>query len=290
MGKLEKYIKLENLERSKKHLIPYIFTENYYAILRSKIKGEKLSENERYYYNHFIKKKIKGMIELMEIDKMVNGKKFIRNDRLTKALNLVRKFSRKHKNMKLLISGSFLYNERYEDIDVFVISRYEKEDHRDGKIHINYLPANAEKTLFFQSISAISVSNFKPDGTVEEDFDLSDILQLYEVVILFIIQKDDYLQELRDLIIRLEYVSNRVILNSIQLKIIADKIMKSRHPIRVINKYVIARIINAYNRAALKRTLNRFIEKNSAPEEGKSIYENWKIYNQMYKEAIEVVA
>jgi len=57
----------------------------------------------------------------------------------------------------------------------------------------------------------------------------------------------------------------------------------------VINKYLIAKIINAYNTTVLRRTLTKFIEKNSSPENGQKMYENWKIYNQTYKEAIEVV-
>lgn len=289
MEKLENYLKLENLEKSKNYLVPHIFTENYYSILKAKIMGKKLTNNEKYYYSHFIKKKLKGIVELMEIDTLVNGKEFIRKDRLNKAISLLKKYSRKHKNMKMLISGSFLYNEKCHDIDIFVLSKYDKEDYRGGKVHINYLSENVEKTLFFQSINLISVSNFKSEMRIEEDFNISDILHLYEVVILLIIQKDNYLQELRDLIIRLEYISNRVILNSMQLKFITDRIMTSKNHIQVINKYLIAKIINACNGAVLRRILNKFVEKNSFPEKGQQIYENWKIYNQTYKEAIEVV-
>lgn len=290
MGKLESYIKLESLETAKNYLVPHIFSENYYNILKAKMRGKKLSDNEKYYYNHFIKKKLKGMIELMEIGTLVNGREFIRRDRLNKAMALLNKYSRKHKGMKVIISGSFLYSENYNDIDVFVISKYEKDDHKEGKIHINYLSANIEKTLFFQSINAISISNFKSEGKIEEEFGIADMLHLYEIVILLIIQKDDCLQELRDLIVRLEYLPNKVILNSMQLKLITDKITKNKNPIAVINKYLIAKIINAYKRAVLRRTLNRFIKKNRSPEKGQRLYENWKIYNQTYKEVIGVVA
>ena len=200
MRKLENYIKLENLENSKKYLVPYIFTENYYNILKARLKGKKLSENETYYYSHFIKKKLKAIIELMELDTIFNGNEFVRKDRLNKSMSLLKKYSRKHKGMKTLISGSFLYNKKYNDIDVFVISKYDKEDYKEGNVHINYLPENVEKTLFFQSINSISVSNFKSENKVEENFKVADILHLYEVVILLIMQKDEYLQELRDLL------------------------------------------------------------------------------------------
>ncbi|HIH43212.1 TPA: hypothetical protein HA246_06220 [Candidatus Woesearchaeota archaeon] len=290
MRKLENYLKLEKLEASKSNLVPSIFSENYYNILRTRIQGKKLDANERYYYSHFIRKKVEGMIELFELDESANGRGYIRKERIAKANRLLKKYSRKHKNMKILISGSFLYNERYNDIDIFIISKYDKEDYRKENVHVNYLPADVERTLFFQSVYAVSISNFKAKAVVEEDFDISDILHLYEVAVLLIMQKDDYLQELRDLILRLEYISNKVILNSMQLKIITDKIVGSKNPIKLISKYLIAKVINAYNVPALKATLARFIKKNSLPGKKHEIYPNWKIYIETYKEAIEVVA
>lgn len=191
--------------------------------------------------------------------------------------------------MKMLVSGSFLYSQEYNDIDVFVISKYAKEDYREGKVHVNYLPADVEKTLFFNSIYAISVANFIPSKEIRERFEVDDILHLYEVVILHIIQKDNYLQELRDLILRLEYISNNVTLSSMQIKTITDRIISNKNTIQVINKYLVAKIINAYKGPVLKRSLRKFIEKNSFPEKRQKIYENWRIYNQTYMEAIEVV-
>lgn len=290
MSKLENLITIRNLESAKEYLIPHIFTENYYLILKKRLMKKKLSENEGYYYTHFIKKKIVGMMELFEISAMVNGKQFIKKDRLQKAINLIKKYSRKHKNMRILISGSFLFSRKYNDIDIFVISKYNKEDYKEGIVHINYLPIDIEKTLFFKSIYSISIANFRSDIKIEEEFNVNDILHLYEIVVLLIMQKDKCLQELRDLIIRLEYISNKVILDAMQLKIITDKILNAKNPIQIISKYLIAKIINSYGRKILAKALSKFIEKNSAPEKGQEIYKNWKIYNQTYKEAREIVA
>lgn len=290
MGELENLITIGNLERAKDYLIPHIFTENYYSILKKKLEKKKLSENENYYYTHFIKKKILGMMELFEISAMVNGKQFIKKTRLQKAISLIKKYSRKHKNMKLLISGSFLFSEKYKDIDIFILSKYDKEDCKEGIVHINYLPEDIEKTLFFKSIYSISVSNFKSEIKIEEDFYVDDILHLYEIIVLLIMQGDKYLQELRDLIVRLEYISNRVILDTMQLKTITDKIINAKNPIQTISKYLIAKIINSYNEKILVSALSKFIKKNSAPEKGQERYGNWKIYNKTYKEAIEIVA
>lgn len=292
MVKLENYLNLKNLTRAEPYLVPHILSNNYFEILKSKISGKRLTYNERYYYNHFIKKKLIGMAELFNINKnfIVNRSELILNDRLKRVISLLKQQERIHKNMKIIVSGSFLYKEKYNDIDVFVISKYDKEDYRDGQVHVNYLPPDAEGTLFFKSISVVSISNFDiNNGLPAETFSATDILQLYETTVLLIMQDNDYLSELRNLILRLEFLSNNVILNTMQLKAITGKIMHSKKPIKVINKYVIAKIINAYGSSELKRILTKFIQKNSVPEEGQPIYENWKIYNQTYNEALELV-
>ena len=290
MRELEKYIVLDNLQKAKQYLVPHVLSENYFNILKMRLQNKKLSETQRYYYNHFIKKKLQGMIELFSIKENIRGEEFILKGRLAKAASTLTKYARKHKHMKLLISGSFLYKEYHSDIDLFVISKYDKEDYREGNVHVNYLPANIEKTLFFKSIAGMSVSNFVFDAfNVDEEFSADDILHSYEVVVLLIMQHDDYLQELRDLIVRVEYLSNTVILNSMQLKTITDKITASKKPIALLNKYIIAKIVSIGDTATIKRVLKKFIAKNTIPEKGKKIYENWGIYNQTYKEALEVV-
>jgi hypothetical protein len=291
MGDLINYLNVGKLENAKKYLVPHIFTENYFRILKARLANKQLSYNEQYYYNHFIKKKLKGMMELFGIEGKMNisNKARIRKDRLKKAISLIMKYSRKHKNMKILITGSFLYKEKYNDIDIFIISKYDKEDYREGKIHANFLPADIEKTLFFKSLSATSVSNFVFDESVDEKFKLADILHLYEVVILMIMQGDEYLAELRELVLTAEYVSGGVILDSIQLNEITAKIKRSKHPIKVLNKYIVTKIINSYKPFLIKKVLSRFIEKNSTAEKGRELYPNWKIYNQTYMEAMEVV-
>lgn len=290
MVELENQLSLKNLSKAKPYLVPYIFTEKYFDILKARIQKKKLSYNECYYYNHFIKKKLQGMFELFDITNKIKGKEFIRRDRLKKAIGLLKKYSKKHKNMKILISGSFLYNKKYNDIDIFIISKYGKKDYREGRIHINYLPVDIEKTLFFKSIYSISITNFRSEEEIKEKFIVEDILHYYELVILLLIQKDHYIPELRDLIIMVEYISNRVVLNSMQLKTIVDKIANSKNPIEVINKYILTKIVGSYDDIVLKKALKRFIEKNSKPEKGQELYENWKIYNNTYKEVLKIVA
>ena len=124
MVKFENIISLDLLKDSKDLLVPHIFSQNYFQILKAKLEGKKLNNNERYYYSHFIKKKLTAMTALLGIDTeiYVNGKEHIRKDRLKQAVNILKKYSRKHRNKKILLAGSFLYKAQYRDIDIFVIS------------------------------------------------------------------------------------------------------------------------------------------------------------------------
>ena len=289
MDNVSNLIHMKKLETLKGALVPYIFSEKYFNILKAKLQGKRLDDNERYYYNHFIKKKIIGMAELFMIKDKMNIQGNIRKDRLQKAEKLIRKYSKKHKKMKILISGSFLYSKKYNDIDLFVISKYNKEDYREGKIHINYLPDDVENKLFFKSISGLSVSNFAfKEEEIRKELPIEDVLQLYETVALLIMQKDNFKNELRDLMLTLEYLSNGVVLDSMQLKKATEKIIKRKNKLKILNAYLTMRIITSYPKTILQTSLNRFIGKNSNPEKGQKIYNNWKVYNQTYHEALEI--
>ena len=60
MRDLLNYLTIQKLQKAKPHLVPYIFTENYFQILKAKLAKKRLTSNEQYYYNHFIKKSCKA--------------------------------------------------------------------------------------------------------------------------------------------------------------------------------------------------------------------------------------
>lgn len=186
--------------------------------------------------------KLKLFDNMFEIIPYINGKESIREDRLQKAISLIKQYSLKHKDTKLLISGSFLYCEKYNDIDIFIISKYKKEDYQEGRIHLNYLPESIEETLFFKSISAVSIANFKFEkNSITEEIEPEEIHNLFLGVTSLIKHNYYYLPELRDLILKTEYVSNRVVFSSMQLKTAADKIIRSRNPSELITEYLITK-------------------------------------------------
>ena len=52
---------------------------------------------------------------------------------------------------------------------------------------------------------------------------------------------------------------------------------------------MLIKIVGSYDFVVLKKALKQFIEKNSKPEKGQKLYENWKIYNKMYREVLKIV-
>lgn len=215
---MENCLNLELIEKNESLLEGRIFTALQLSILKKRLKKEHLDSNEKTYYYKFIKPKIRAMMAFFNISEInINGKEYIQKNRLEAAIRLIHGLEQKHKSKKIIISGSFLFNKNYEDIDVFIFSKYDKEDYKKGKIHVSFLRESALDSLFFSSLCKISVSNFSYAPNNKFEIELSSILQIYELLINSIIGNEDYEKNLRDLILQTEYISKGVILDPKQL-------------------------------------------------------------------------
>lgn len=285
----ENIISEKTLDKNKLLIVPHIMSNNYFNVLKLKIKKEKLNSTQTHYYNHFIKKKLIAAAYLFDIKDEIftNGKEFMINNRINEAKKIIKQMERIHKNQKILISGSFLWNETYNDIDIFIISKYEKKDYKKGNMHFNYLPIDIEKKLFFGSISSISVSNFNIEKMQEYDYSFDDLISIYQELIIYILQGNNFKNELRELIMTSAYLSENVVLNSMQIAFQENKIMKSKNKIFIINNLVINVLTLIYN-DKIREELAEMIKTN---DELKNEYENSKnleIYNQTYGKVLEI--
>jgi hypothetical protein len=204
-----------------------IFTELQLNILKKRLKHKSLNSNEKTYYYKFIKPKIKSMMSFFNIDEInIKGKETIIKERIPKALNIIRKLEIKHRHKKIILSGSFLFNKSFNDIDVFIFTKYDKEEYTKRKVHVTFLPESALDSIFFASLSQISISNFS--YTIKNSFDLKlvDVMQTYELLVNSIINKEDYERQLRDFILQTGYISNGTILNPKQLYAMKEKLLK----------------------------------------------------------------
>ena len=197
--------------------------------------------------------------------------------------------ARKHKNQKIMISGSFLFSKRYNDIDIFVFSKYNKEDYRKGKVHINFLPESALDSLFFSSLSQISISNFKPTPKNEFNIKLTDVLQNYEILIEFALKNKEFMQELRTFLLEAEYISKGVILNTKQLHGLRKKI-NNKNTVKLISDTMVNSILYGYDNHKIKNILTSHMEECSSLVKQYPNAKNLEIYIKTYKGAMQAAA
>jgi magnesium-transporting ATPase (P-type) len=150
MRKLDYIINLEHFRQIKRDIVPILLTEHQFHLTEKKFTNKKMTDSEKNEFSRTVSRKMRAINKILEKETdnvYIYGKNKIKKERLKLAIKYIKKFSRKFKNKHIFIVGSFLYNSKYNDIDVFVVSKYEKEDYRSGKFHINYLPEDVYDSL-----------------------------------------------------------------------------------------------------------------------------------------------
>lgn len=250
---------LKNVKASELLLKGRLFTKIQYSIIEKKLQHKALDKNEQTYYYRFIRPKLRAMMALFNIGEInMQGKEHMIPERAAKAAVVIKMLERRHKKKKIIISGSFLFNERYSDIDAFILTKYDKEDYRKGAVHVNFLPESALDSLFFSSLCQISVSNFSYTAKTLFDVKLGDLLQAYELLVSSILNKEDYENSLRDFVLKAEYVSRGVVLNPKQLYHLKEKLMHKN--VSVLSNVLIDSLALSYTTAVLKEKLAAQIE------------------------------
>lgn len=116
------------------------------------------------------------------------------------------------------ITGSFLYKEKYKDIDIFVISRTKKKiELKDKKAKVTLIDFNDLHSLFYHSVSKSCIAkNFLPQKPLKVT--LSDYWQVInEAVPTLLNQKNKFHKNIRFLALYTEYFKTGEILDTFQL-------------------------------------------------------------------------
>lgn len=116
------------------------------------------------------------------------------------------------------ITGSFLYKENYNDIDLFVISRTKKKLHiQDKKVKITILDFNDLYSLFYHSVSKSCIAkNILPQKPLKVT--LSDYWRVInEAIPTLLNQKDRFHKNVRFLVLYTEYFKTGDVLDTFQL-------------------------------------------------------------------------
>ncbi len=136
------------------------------------------------------------------------------NERIQEAEEVLTQIPAKYS----FITGSFLYKEKYKDIDVFVVSRSKKEIKlKNKKVKITFIDFNDLYSLFYHSISKSCVAkNFLPHKPLKVT--LSDYWHVInEAIPTLLNEKDTFHKNVRFLILYTEYFKTEDILDTFQL-------------------------------------------------------------------------
>ena len=159
------------------------------------------------------------------------------------------------------ISGSFLYKEAYNDIDVFVISNRRKSYRREN-IHFTHILEKDLQQPLFISIAKYSVSTsplkIQPSHR-RERFD--DLLFLYQWVINQILEDEDQ-KEIRDLLLSYSVHLKKEIPDARSLDYQAQEIksLSKKSRIKKIDWLVGKILLKIYSPRYLYSALSRFIK------------------------------
>ncbi|MBI3032475.1 hypothetical protein HYY69_03300 [Candidatus Woesearchaeota archaeon] len=116
------------------------------------------------------------------------------------------------------ITGSFLFQEKYKDIDVFVVSRTKKKlEIKNKKIKITIIDFNDLYSLFYHSIAKSCIAkNILPIRPLKVTLtDFWDVIN--EAIPTILNNQKTFQKELRFLVLYTEYFKTKNILDSYQL-------------------------------------------------------------------------
>lgn len=173
------------------------------------------------------------------------------NERIREAEELLAQIPAKY----CFITGSFLYKERYKDIDLFVVTRSKKKiTIKNKRVKVTIVDFNDLYSLFYHSVSKSCLAkNLLPGRPLKVT--LSDYWQVInEAIPTLLNQKGRFKKDVRFLVLYTEYFKSSEILDTFQLN---EKINSFKGYHKLI-KYVKQELPTITNRHAKPSYIKRF--------------------------------
>ena len=217
---------LKIILRKREQFVPLIFTEKQFDVLARYSSGLKLSNAEKKALYTSINKKI-GALELLHREQKgeyyIYGSSDIIPSRLEEAKKLIDKYSEKYS--KVFVSGSFLFSEKFGDIDIFIIREKGYKEVTENNIHLIFLAEKRLSNPVFQSASLISVSNFIiPKKIKKKKLSLSGLMSMYHEAVIETMKKEKKPEAVRNLIFYHNLFYKNKLISPKELREISEKI------------------------------------------------------------------
>lgn len=213
MRTLSYSIDLDYFNDIKKEIVPILFTEHQFSLIIKRFTNKQLTLSEKNEFSRTISRKMKAINKIAKKEDIITYGKTMREK---KGKKIIKELSKRFKNKHILLTGSFLYKKHYNDIDIFVISKYDKEDYKKDNYHINYISSTSN--LFFQSISKTCISNRKLNSKFTEKPNLDRYISLFQELSNDIIsRRKDLKWMLKEFLLYSDFISGSGVLDSKEL-------------------------------------------------------------------------
>ena len=217
---------LNSIIENKQLFVPLIFTEKQLNVIIKYKDNSKLSSAEKKALYTSITKKMKAL-ELIKFEKeneyYINGISDIMPKRLNEAKEIINNYSKKYE--KVIVSGSFLFSENYNDIDIFILRKKGyKEEHRD-KHHLIYLTEKRLQKQVIQSATMISISNFLiSNKRIINRPTLSEVMSTYHEAVIEKMNKEKKPEMLRSMLFDYYLFCKKIFLNGKEMGILSKEV------------------------------------------------------------------
>jgi len=257
MRKLAYSMDLAHLRQIKNDIVPALFTSHQFDLIIKKFSGKEMTPSEKNEFSRTISKKMKGILQLVNKQSngiFIYGKERMIPERLQQASIYLKRFSRQFKNKHIILTGSFLYSKSYNDIDIFIVSKYEKEERSEGKFHINHLTEDVYTSLFFKSITKLCISNREIiKYPIKEEASLDNFISLYQELFNDLDKNFKGIRStLREFLLQASFIANATVPDSLDLRNEANSIINLKNPKEIIkNIFINAVLIGVRKEKAL---------------------------------------
>lgn len=292
MRKLTFELDLRHLREIKGEIVPVLFTEHQFCLIEKKQSGQKMTASEKNEFSRAVSRKMNAINKILGRERafFVYGREKIRKGRLKQAIGYLKFFSRKFKNKHVLLAGSFLYSEKYNDIDVFIVSKYEKDDYWSGKFHINYLAEGVYHSLFFASLRQLCISNKRIVGyELNEKISLDTFISLYQELFNDLDRHfKGVKQTLREFLLQAAFVGNSAVPDSLCLAQQIDFLLKTKKPKEAVKKIFVNAVVLGSSPQKARSAMNSMI--NSYQEVIKEYKQHKPYYSDLMQAFHEVMS
>lgn len=267
---------MENRQR----LVPALFTVQQVDILEKYLRSKPLSRTEQAYLYSTIKKKTDALLAFKE-EWYITGQGLI-PERVEQAKKILHELGKE----KVFISGSFLYAEEYNDIDIFIVGKKRGQVEEERKQFIYVTEQDLQKLIFI-SMMKCCVANFLPVEQLKKRGKpmWNNLIMTYEMAINEVLDNDDQ-KTVRELLFEYYYQAKNKILDSRTLytKHVSFKKMQKQERIRIVNEMAKKLIHILYSPKYAYNTITNFKKQIMDTIEWYPQHDNLKIYAKLLEE------